>query len=79
MFAIRIPKFQQALCSCRRKRRAAIETEQIERNNRTVAFRTPLITLRILRIDPTRLKEKVGRVRFLAVSFIPLHLNKLPW
>ena len=55
VYAIRIPKFQQALCSCRTKRRAAIETEQIERRNRTVALRTPLITLKILRVDPTRL------------------------
>ena len=52
--AIRIPEFQQALCSCRTKRRAAIDTEQIERRNRTVALRTPVITLRILRVDPTR-------------------------
>ena len=54
--AIRIPEFQQALCSCRTKRRAAIDTEQIERRNRTVALRTPVITIRILRVDPTRLR-----------------------
>ena len=51
-------EFQQALRSCFKKRREAIETEQIERRNRTFAHRTPSITLRILRIDPMPLACK---------------------
>ena len=55
--AIRIPEFQQALRSCCTRRRAAIETEQIEK--KSVALRTPVITLRILGVDPLACKKSL--------------------
>ena len=55
--AIRIPEFQQALRSCCTRRKAAIETEQIEK--KSVALRTPVITLRILGVDPLACKKSL--------------------
>ena len=55
--AIRIPEFQQALRSCCTRRRAAIETEPIEK--KSVALRTPVITLRILGVDPLACKKSL--------------------
>ena len=56
--AISIPEFQQALRSCCTRRRAAIETEQIEKK-KSVALRMPVTTLRILRVDPLACKKSL--------------------
>ena len=59
VYVFRIPEFQQALRSCRTKRRPAIKIAKFKGRNRTAAHRTPEIELRILRNDPSHLQVEV--------------------
>ena len=59
VYVFRIPEFQQALRSCRTKRRPAIKIAKFKGRNQTAAHRTPEIELRILRNDPSHLQVEV--------------------
>ena len=59
VYALRIPKLQQALRSYCRKRIATIQTEQIEKTNRTAAPATPEIDQRIVPLNPAYLQEEL--------------------
>ena len=59
VYVFRISEFQQALRSCRTKRRPAIKIAKFKGRNRTAAHRTPEIELRILRNDPSHLQVEV--------------------